>query len=323
MNINEQMNQLGQIGSVGYTPTDEVVDQLVGRAKRARAIRQGSAALVGTIGAIGLGLIGAQVIVNISHQEDAGIADRNFNFQNMSFDDLNGKGYTGQGKSQDELAKAWQDLKAAAAVTVVAPAPAPAPAPKTPTTKPASCVYEEHPWEDGVKYRSPETGCEWVYPEPEPPGVPSGSIEFGGIVAECKWYHDAATNTDVWAAYIDAGESWKKIVKCDGGPTDYWAGSYRYIYNGPVGSGWHATLSSPTCTGFTKTEGRASTNTAATPRSPSGSTSEKCRHRSRSRSRSRAGGIDIIGLPGVARFPQPAPPPGPSSKKGNERVTET
>jgi len=223
VNINEQMNQLGQIGSVGYKPTDEVVDQLVGRAKRARAIRQGSAALVGSIGAIGLGLIGAQVIVNISHQEDAGIADRNFNFQNMSFDDLNGKGYTGQGTSQDELAKAWQDLKAAAAVTVVAPAPAaPAAEPGTTTTKPPT------------------------QPAPPPPAIPAGSFLFKGRVFKCEMWHDAATGSDFWGAWSGTGWDYEnKMIVCD--PNKSEDLGYKYMGNGA------GNTSTRTCTGSSDT----------------------------------------------------------------------
>ena len=34
MNINEQMDQLGQMGSTGYAPSGTVIDQLVATAKR-------------------------------------------------------------------------------------------------------------------------------------------------------------------------------------------------------------------------------------------------------------------------------------------------
>ncbi|MBN2176489.1 MAG: hypothetical protein JW722_02400 [Demequinaceae bacterium] len=247
MNINEQMNQLGQIGSSGYDPADSVVDQLVGRAKRARAIRQGAAGLIGSVGAIGLGLLGAQVFVNLTQDNDpATIADRGFDFNSMEWGDRYGDDYTGLGKTQDELAQAWEDLKAAAAVKTDEPAPAPAK-----TEKPAvTCEYETKTKDGWIYYRSTATGCEWVKKEKVEITVPAGSIEFGGIIAPCKNYYDAATDSTVWAAFIDAGESWKKIVKCEGGPTDYWSGSYRYIYGGGAGGGWHATLSGATCTGF-------------------------------------------------------------------------
>lgn len=254
MNINEEMGQLGQIGSTGYSPTDAVVDQLVSRTRRTRAIRRGTAALAGSVGAIGLGLLGAQVFVGLTHDDSdaATIADRNFNLDNMSWEDRYGKGYTGLGKTQEDIAKAWEDLHAASTAETQAPAPATT----TPaTTKPAAptCDYETKEKDGWIYYRSTETGCDWEKKE-KAITVPDGWIEFGGILGECKSYHDVATDTYVWAAFIDAGTSWKKLVKCEGGPDEYWSGNYRYVYNGGAGSGWHASLSGTTCTGYTNTE---------------------------------------------------------------------
>ncbi|MCJ7827242.1 MAG: hypothetical protein MUP36_03270 [Demequinaceae bacterium] len=213
VNMNEQMNQLGQIGSVGYTPTDVVVDQLVGRAKRARAIRQGSAALVGSIGAVGLGLIGAQVFVNLTQNDDpATIADRNFEFNSAEWGDRSGEDYTGLGKTQDELAKAWDDLKAAAAVKVETPAPK--------TEEPAP-----------VKPKKPASE------------IPDGSFLFGnGQVYKCEQWVDTATGTTFWGAWSGTGSWGYKMIQCD--PNDKYESSYKYV-------GSSATISGHTCTGAT------------------------------------------------------------------------
>jgi hypothetical protein len=278
MNINEQMNQLGKIGSVGYAPTDALIDGLLAKTKRARAVRQGSAAVVGSVSAVALGVIGTQVYVTIHHRNDAATQDRNIENGLPGIFDFDGKyggGYNGMDSdTRADLDKIYADLRAAAAIdakhlaeqqaaaeaAAAAAAASAAAAAGTPgtahtgTTTGAACVYETHEWNGGTKYRSPETNCEWVYPE-EPPatGTPAGWIDFGGDLGQCKNYYDAATGTTVWAAFIDAGSSYKKIVLCEGGPTDYWSGNYHYVYNGPKGSGWHADVSGTTCTGYTTT----------------------------------------------------------------------
>ncbi len=292
MNINEQMNQLGKIGSVGYAPTDAVIDGLLAKTKRARAVRQGSAAVVGSVSAVALGIVGAQVYVTIDHRNDAATQDRNIENGLPGIFDFDGKyggGYNGiDEQTRADLDKIYDDLKAAAqiqakhlaeqqaadaaAAAAAAEAAAAAAAANTGTST-TTCTYEERPWGDGIKYRSPDTGCAWVYPEPPPTTVPAGWIDFNGDLGQCKNYYDAASGKTVWAAFIDAGSSYKKIVLCVGGPTDYWSGSYHYIYNGPEGSGWHATLSGATCTGVnTTTVGKARrTAIAATPTRTTGS----------------------------------------------------
>jgi hypothetical protein len=259
VNINEQMNQLGQLGTVGYDPTDAVVEALLGRTRRARVVRQGSAALIGSVGAVGLGILGARIFVNLNDADDPALRDRNlidndFAFLDMPWNDRYSEDYTGLDKTREEILAAWNSLHASAAETPQTPTAtteAPA-APNTPKPATPSCTYEEHEWNGGTKWRSPDSNCEWVYPEPV---VPAGWIDFGGTLGQCKNYYDVATGATVWAAFIDAGESYKKIVRCEGGPTDYWSGSYQYIYNGPAGGGWHATLSGTTCTGFENTVG--------------------------------------------------------------------
>jgi hypothetical protein len=120
MNINEQMNQLGKIGSMGYAPTDSVIDGLLAKTKRARAVRQGSAAVVGSVSAAALGVIGAQVYGTIDHRNDAQTQDRNI--ENglpsiFNFDAKYGGGYNGVDEdTRAGLDKIYADLRAAAAI---------------------------------------------------------------------------------------------------------------------------------------------------------------------------------------------------------------
>ena len=263
MNINEHMNQLGQIGSVGYAPTEAMIDDLLSRTKRARAVRQGSAAVVGSVSAVALGIVGAQIYVTIDHRNDAATQDRNLIEEGIfNFDSQYGSGYTGIDQaSKEAFEKIYEDLNLAAQIEAkhlaekqaAEAAAAAAAAGETKTGGTTSCVYEEHEWNGGTKYRGPETNCQWVYPDEPPSEVPAGWIDFGGTLGQCKNYYDTASGKTIWAAFIDAGSSYKKIVKCEGGPTDYWSGSYHYVYNGPEGGGWHATISGTTCTGYTAT----------------------------------------------------------------------
>jgi hypothetical protein len=75
MNINQELHSLGQTGSNGYDPTDEMINQLLHRAQRARAVRQSTVALVGSLGAIALGAVAVQA-VNAA-QDDPAFRDRN------------------------------------------------------------------------------------------------------------------------------------------------------------------------------------------------------------------------------------------------------
>ena len=255
MNMNEHMNQLGQIGSVGYAPTDSEIDSLLSRTKRARAVRQSSAAVVGSVSAIALGVVGAQVYVTIDHRNDASTQDRNLIENGLpgifDFDAQYGGGYTGMDqKSKEAFDKIYEDLNLAAQIDAkhLAEKEAAAAAAAAAAAKdvPATCTYEEHDWNGGVKYRSPETNCQWVYPDVPTTEVPAGWIEFAGILGQCKTYSDVATGTTVFAAHIDAGD-WRKLVRCDdAGGGNYTAGSYRYIYKYGDTRG---TLSGTTCTG--------------------------------------------------------------------------
>jgi hypothetical protein len=120
MNINDQMNQLGQIGSIGYAPTDSVIDGLLAKTKRARAIRQSSATVVGSVSAVALGVVGAQVYVTIDNRNEAATQDRNIesNLPGIfNFDGKYGAGYNGiDEQTRASLDKIYEDLRIAAQI---------------------------------------------------------------------------------------------------------------------------------------------------------------------------------------------------------------
>ena len=170
MNINEQMDQLGKIGSVGYAPSDETIDQLLTRARRARAVRQGSAAAVGSVSAIALGVLGAQVYVTIQHRHDAATQDRNLIENGLpnifDFEKQYGSGFNGRDDTdRAAIDKIYQDLNIAAKIEAkhlaeqkAAAAAAAAAAASAKSSSPACTAVDK-----GDKYKSEATNCEWVY----------------------------------------------------------------------------------------------------------------------------------------------------------------
>lgn len=75
MNINEEMSELATTGGLTYAPSDDLISDLVGRARRARAARQSTASIAATIGAMALGL-GAAQAYNAA-KNDPAFRDRN------------------------------------------------------------------------------------------------------------------------------------------------------------------------------------------------------------------------------------------------------
>ncbi len=116
MNINEQIDELGQLGSVGYAASDAVVDQLHARAKRARSIRHGSAALVGSVSAVVLGVLGAQFLVDFE-VDDPGFRDRNLIENN--FDGTDDSAFGKDDGTKDEyLKEIYDELRVAAKIQI-------------------------------------------------------------------------------------------------------------------------------------------------------------------------------------------------------------
>lgn len=240
MNINEQLNELGKIGGVGYSPTDATVDDLVGRTRQARGRRQVTAALIGSVGAVALGIIGAQVVVGFNG-DDAGGRNRAFDddyaFLSIEWKDRYGEGYTGLGVTQDDLTAAWDQLQAGAAVLPTEPDATGG------GEGGATCGTEQMVVDGWVKIKSPATGCEWKKDHRDDTVIPDGSFLFGnGQVYQCQQWTDAATGTTFWGAYSGSGDWAYKMIQCD--PNDkYW---YDYKY---MGSASYFNTSTRTCTG--------------------------------------------------------------------------
>jgi hypothetical protein len=75
VNINEQMQELAHMGGLAYAPTDDVVSSLLAKTKRVRAVRQSTATLVGTVGALAIGIAAAQAYS--AAKDDPAFRDRN------------------------------------------------------------------------------------------------------------------------------------------------------------------------------------------------------------------------------------------------------
>jgi len=75
MSMRDSIKSLGGSGASSYVANDMVVDQLVARTRRTRAVRQASTTLVSAISAITLGVLAAQLFV--SNVEDPAFRDRN------------------------------------------------------------------------------------------------------------------------------------------------------------------------------------------------------------------------------------------------------
>ena len=255
MSMNEEMNELGSIGSSQYDANDQVVSHLVTRTRRRRTLRQSAAAGIGSVSAIVLALVGAQVMMSFEN-EDPAFRDRNlidapipvsiFDFENKY-----GSDYTGTDTAlKDKIEALYEELEVAAKVKArklaekeaaaeaaakkaAAEAAAAAAAEKekttTPTTTAPACEDYDHP-DKPYKYWDCDAE-EWK--------IKDNWNEYGGAWGECKWYEDKATGTEFYAAYIISG--WHKLVLCDG--TD----KYRYVQSS--GGTVKATMDGLKCVG--------------------------------------------------------------------------
>ena len=75
MNINDQLHELGKTGGLAYAPNDDVIASLLTKTKRVRAVRQGTTTLIGTVGALAIGIAAAQAYS--AAKEDPAFRDRN------------------------------------------------------------------------------------------------------------------------------------------------------------------------------------------------------------------------------------------------------
>jgi hypothetical protein len=75
MNLNDEMSDLGTMGGLAYAPSDDLISSLVSKTKRVRAVRQSSATIVGTVGALAIGIVAAQAYS--AAKDDPAFRDRN------------------------------------------------------------------------------------------------------------------------------------------------------------------------------------------------------------------------------------------------------
>lgn len=75
MNINQEMQSLGHIGGESYAPSEQFIDELLGRTRRARAVRQGAVSVVSAVSAIAIGAVAVQAIN--ATKDDPAFRDRN------------------------------------------------------------------------------------------------------------------------------------------------------------------------------------------------------------------------------------------------------
>lgn len=75
MNINEQLQELGTKGGLAYAPSDDLIASLLTKTKRVRAARQSTSTLIGTVGALAIGIAAAQAYS--AAKEDPAFRDRN------------------------------------------------------------------------------------------------------------------------------------------------------------------------------------------------------------------------------------------------------
>lgn len=75
MNINEQMSELAGMGSLAYAPSEDLISSLLTKTKRVRAARQSTSTLIGTVGALAIGIAAAQAYS--AAKEDPAFRDRN------------------------------------------------------------------------------------------------------------------------------------------------------------------------------------------------------------------------------------------------------
>ncbi len=75
MNINEQMHELGSMGGLAYAPSDDLISSLLSKTKRVRAVRQSTTTLIGTVGAMVIGIAAVQAYS--AAKDDPAFRDRN------------------------------------------------------------------------------------------------------------------------------------------------------------------------------------------------------------------------------------------------------
>lgn len=194
MNINDQLHELGTLGGLSYAPSDDLISSLLTKTKRVRAARQSTSTLIGTVGALAIGIAAAQAYS--AAKEDPAFRDRNgINNKNgltpielyrAKFGDDNP---TRSYDSGVDLSSIIARLKAAAAVGSSYPGGKPAQQP-TQTAPPA--VVNKPAATSTTAPADPYAKCRADHPDQT---YKSYDCSTGKWVIKAGWYKDPANST--------------------------------------------------------------------------------------------------------------------------------
>ncbi len=260
MNINNEMNQLGQMGSTGYAGSDQVVDQLVTRAKRRRSARRSAAAVVGAASAMVLGLVGAQVVAVIQ-DNDAGRNDRNAIERSLGEDFSNSKySKDNNGKTDTDLDSIFKKLEAAAKTETKKPSKSTHTKKKsttTTTTKKSACTddttsydykyydcskgkwkkyatsykdtYGDKSWKNCATDGGVEHASQHVYFDCDKMDWktdPGYFFFFDDHIYKCETWKNVATGTVYYGNY---SSQYDKVIFCDSATSTSYS-YYKHLY---------------------------------------------------------------------------------------------
>lgn len=254
MNINDQMQELATMGGRAYAADDDLVASLLSRTKRARATRKSASVMAGTVGALALGLVAAQVYA--ATKNDPAFRDRNLinNNDNLTPIELYRAKYgkdtpTRNVDSAVDLTSIIDKLKAAAqAPQAPGPSTEKPPSTTTTTTKPPATTTKPPKDEGGGSTCTPPEsmpGATWDCTESK--WIPNvGYFMFGnGHVYQNIQWTDAATGVTSWGNWSGTSWGWEKKAIFTDGSSDTYTDTYQYM-------GGYASWSGTTCAGVTK-----------------------------------------------------------------------
>lgn len=245
MNINQKMDDLGRMGAEGYQASDDVVNQLLNRTRRVRAVRQGGTALASSVGAAALALVAVQVVSqgadDPAESNTDGVIDNVIDTPVIeNYADRYADSWV---PPETDVAEPEPEIEVLDPATGSEDQDKPVEEPKPKDDKPkaeepkkkepvADTCEEDHPYD---KYEYKYYKCakgKWI---PKP-----GWLQVGDDFYQIISWTDAATGQTRTGAYIGP---YDKIVFAH--PDNNW-GDFTYYLEG------QATFSGSTCTGVTK-----------------------------------------------------------------------
>lgn len=259
MNINDQMRELATVGGREYTPSIETISSLLQKTRRARAARQSTATIAGTMGAMALGLAAAQAYS--AAKDDPAFRDRNIidNKDGLSpIEQYHAKfgkdNPTRSLESKVDLSSIIDKLKASANAgggkpgtqpgsqpakpgtsTPTKPAGSGGTKPSTPPVDPYAQCKKDHPAYEGATFDcATET---WT--------AAPGYFMFGnGHIYKAVNWTDSATGLSALGNWSGTSYGWEtKAIQVSPGAN---------YYSEKVYMGGNATWTGSTCTGVTK-----------------------------------------------------------------------